>query len=205
MKLITSIIFTLLIQFSFAQDISLQNKESIVSAIKKTAKSTQSITADFVQTKKLSYLKEPIITSGKFYSQGEKMRWQQSKPYTYIMLISEAGLKIKDEDKEKKYGEMAEKFIGQIRKILQSSINADFESNEDLKPSYFENKNYYKVVLEPQNRQLKKMYKSIELSFDKTSFRLKMLTFVVEEGSSEMRFMNEEFNNELKTTLFTNF
>ncbi len=205
MKLITSIIFTLLIQFSFAQDISLQNKESIVSAIKKTAKSTQSITADFVQTKKLSYLKEPIITSGKFYSQGENMRWQQSKPYTYVMLISEVGLKIKDEDKEKKYGEMAEKFIGQIRKILQSSINADFESNEDLKPSYFENKNYYKVVLEPQNRQLKKMYKSIELSFDKTSFRLKMLTFVVEEGSSEMRFMNEEFNNELKTTLFTNF
>lgn len=205
MKLITSIIFTLLIQFSFAQDISLQNKESIVSAIKKTAKSTQSITADFVQTKKLSYLKEPIITSGKFYSQGENMRWQQSKPYTYVMLISEVGLKIKDEDKEKKYGGMAEKFIGQIRKILQSSINADFESNEDLKPSYFENKNYYKVVLEPQNRQLKKMYKSIELSFDKTSFRLKMLTFVEEEGSSEMRFMNEEFNNELKTTLFTNF
>ena len=204
-KINITILFIAFVVMAFSQEKVMINKEKFLSEISKISKSTTSIEADFKQEKTVSYLKDKIISSGKFYTENGNMRWQQTKPYQYIMLLSENGVKIKDEGKEKEYGAMAGKFMEQIRNILLSSVDGSFNENTDFKTSYFEDDNFYIVKLLPTNRRLSKMFKGINLAFDKKTYRLKILTFVQDDGESKMFFSNEKFNTKLPTTLFTQF
>lgn len=200
-----TILFVLITFLSFSQEKAMQNPESFLAKITAISKETKSIEAFFEQEKSVSYLKENIITSGKFYTQNGDMRWEQMKPYSYIMLLSESGVQVKDDGEEKQYGAMADKFMGQIRNILLSSVNGNFTDNKEFTPSYFEDSKAYIVKLKPANRRLEKMFEGIHLSFDKTTFRLKTLTFVQEDGNSVMTFFDEKFNQKLEANLFSNF
>ncbi|MFT4644730.1 MAG: outer membrane lipoprotein-sorting protein [Planctomycetota bacterium] len=204
-KLQFVILFALITFMSYSQEKVLQNPENFLSEITKISKETQSIEALFEQEKSVSYLKENIITSGKFYTQNGDMRWEQTKPYSYIMLLSESGVQVKDDGEEKQYGGMADKFMGQIRNILLSSVNGSFTNNKEFSPTYFEDNKTYIVKLTPTSRRLSKMFKGIHLNFDKTTFRLKTLTFVQEDGNSVMSFFDEKFNQKLENSLFSNF
>lgn len=206
MKKITTFIALLLsINIAFAQETVLKNPEKLVSEINKLAKSTSSIQADFIQEKKLDYLKDKQVSSGKFYSQKENMRWEQTKPSSYIMLISDKGMKIKDNGKEREFGAAADKYLDQIRGILLTSITGNFSNNADFKATYLENDKFYIVKLIPVNRRISKMFKGINLTFNKSTFRLKTLSFVQEDGISTMTFSNEIFNSAISNTKFTQF
>lgn len=200
-----TILFLSFFIMSFSQDKEMKDSDSFLNEIEKISKSTSSISANFIQEKTVSYLKEKVVSSGKFYTQNGEMRWEQTKPYSYIMLLAESGVKVKDEGKEKQYGAKADKFMEQIRTILLSSINGSFKDNKDFKSNYFENDNFYIVKLIPTNRRLAKMFKGINLSFSKTTYRLKTLTFVQDDGESKMVFSDEIFNKTLSSSLFTQF
>lgn len=202
--IITIILSTFFILIN-AQETILENPQRFLSVISQLSKKTTSIEADFVQEKKVSYLKDVAISSGKFYSQNGNMRWEQTKPHSYIMMVSEQGVQIKDDGKEKNYGAMANKFMEQIQGIMMSSMSGNFTENKDFSPTYFQNSKEYVVKLTPVNRRLSKMFKGIYLSFYKTTFRLKTLTFVQEDGESKMIFSNEKFNSNLSSELFTKF
>lgn len=188
-----------------AQEVALKNYETVITKITTIAKNTQSISADFTQEKTSSYLKEKQISTGKFYTANNQMRWQQNTPFLYIMLINNDGIKIKNEQKEKTYGEMADKFMKQIKGIMMSSINGQFTNNKDFTPKYFENTTHYIVKLTPTNKRMSNYFKGINLHFDKKTYRLKVLEFIEENGSSKMYFKNEKFNEKLSNTLFTTF
>lgn len=206
MKKITSIILVLLsFSFVFAQETALKNPEKLILEIDKIAKNTSSIQADFIQEKKLDYLKDKQISSGKFYSQKESMRWEQTKPTDYTMLISDKGMKIKEKGKEREFGAAADKYVDQIRNILQTSISGNFSNNTDFKANYFENDLFYIVKLTPINKRMTKMFKGINLSFNKQTFRLKTLSFVQEDGISTMTFNNEVFNGIIPKSKFVEF
>ena len=57
-KITTFIALLLFINIAFAQETVLKNPEKLISEINKLAKSTSSIQADFIQEKKLDYLKD---------------------------------------------------------------------------------------------------------------------------------------------------
>lgn len=199
------ILLLLMATLSFSQEKAMENPDNFLRKMMQISKETKSIEAFFEQEKSVSYLKENIITSGRFYTQNGNMRWEQTNPYSYIMLLSESGIQVKDDGKEKQYGTMADKFMGQIRTILLSSVNGDFTKNKDFSPSYFEDNKGLIVKLIPSSRRLSKMFKGIHLRFDKKTFRLKTLTFVLEEGNSIMTFFDEKFNQTLKPSLFSDF
>ncbi|NQT77319.1 MAG: outer membrane lipoprotein carrier protein LolA, partial [Bacteroidetes bacterium] len=51
-----------------------------------TSQQTNSISSDFVQIKRLSFLEEDVQSEGKFYFQKEnQLRWEYSKPYFYLI------------------------------------------------------------------------------------------------------------------------
>lgn len=204
-----NIIIVLLVIFVsnavLAQETEMKHPERIIGAIQKLSKQTNSIQADFVQEKKLDYLKESQVSSGKFYSQEENMRWEQIKPSQYIMLVSATEMKIKEKGKEREFGAAADKYLDQIKGILKTSMTGNFTESDDFKPSYFENNSFYIVKLIPVNKRLAKMFDTVKLEFDKNTFRLKVLTFVQSDGTSSMTFSNEIFNELIPLQKFTNF
>tara|TARA_B110000285_G_C15076696_1_gene591166 strand:+ start:879 stop:1517 length:639 start_codon:yes stop_codon:yes gene_type:complete len=201
-----SLIFIIGISISAQEKKEISNPENIIKKIKERSSNTNSIVADFTEKKYLSYMKEPHSSSGVFYYKKEnKMRWEQLAPFSYILLVNDDAVKIK-EDGEEKQNAMSSKVMEKIKKLMLTIINGDFTSSKSFTATYFESNGRYVVELEPTMARLKKIYKMIELSFDSQSLHLKTLTFMEVSGDkSEMTFLNEQINTEVSESVFTKF
>ena len=201
-----SLIFIIGISISAQEKKEISNPENIIKNIKERSSNTNSIVADFTEKKYLSYMKEPHSSSGVFYYKKEnKMRWEQLAPFSYILLVNDDAVKIK-EDGEEKQNAMSSKVMEKIKKLMLTIINGDFTSSKSFTATYFESNGRYVVELEPTMARLKKIYKMIELSFDSQSLHLKTLTFMEVSGDkSEMTFLNEQINTEVSESVFTKF
>ena len=203
-KLIGSILLLLIsLNFSAQEKTELKDTHVLKNKLEKQAKETSSIIADFTQEKFLSFMSEPQLTKGLFYyQQSDKMRWQQNSPFNYVLLINEGTVRIKDSGKEKNVAG-ANKMMGKINDLMLGLINGEIFDNKAFTSKYFSTKDYYVVELIPKNKRLKSIFNSIELSFSKTTTRLKTLTFFESSGDrSVMKFFNEKFNQKIQESIF---
>ena len=189
---------------SFAQDRTpLKNHTELKKKMIKQSKETTSIVSDFTQEKHVSFMKEPQISNGKFYySQHDKMRWEQQAPFNYVLLINDGNVRIKDNGKEKNI-KGANKMMGIINKLMLGLINGQIFENKDFITNYFTSNDFYIVELIPNNKRLKGIINTIELTFSKKTSRLKTLTFYEKSGDkSVMKFFNDKFNTTIKPSIF---
>jgi len=179
------------------------NPEKILSELRKTSSATHSIQASFKEEKYLSVLKEPEHSSGLFYYQkNDKMRWEQKKPGSYIILINGDKLRIQEGGKEKNVAQ-AGRMAVQIKELMIGLVNGDFQQNRAFSQACMESADQYMIVLTPVNRRLKNIYSKITLVFSRTSLRLKELTFFEKSGDkSLMKFHQEKFNEPIDNSLF---
>ena len=199
------IIFLILFSFStFAQEKTpLKNPTELKKKLIKQSAETKSIVADFTQEKHLSFMKEPQISKGKFYyQQQDKMRWEQTTPSNYVVLFTNGKIRIKDKGKEKNI-KGANKMMGKINELMLELINGKIFENKDFTSNYFSTKDNYIVELTPNNKKLKSIFNTIELTFSKKTTRLKTLTFFEKSGDkSVMKFFNDKFDTSIKQSIF---
>lgn len=182
------------------------NPELVKSQIAKTAASTHSIQANFQEIRKMAVLKSEQFSEGVFYyKKSDQMRWQQTKPGSYIILINGAQFRISEAGKEKNVGG-ASKMASQIRELMIGLVNGDFQHNKAFVQAISESNDQYQILLTPQQNRLKKRYESINLRFSKSTLRVKQITFMEKSGDqSILKFSNEKFNQEISNSLFTAF
>lgn len=182
---------------------SVSNIADLKKKLKQQAKETTSIITDFTQEKHMSFMKNPQISEGVFYyQQSDKMRWEQNSPYDYVLLINNASVRIKDNGKEKNIAG-ANKMMGKINKLMIGMVNGDVFDSKAFEVKYFSEGKFYIVELTPKNKRLQSVFQTIELSFLKTTTRLKVLTFNEKSGDkSVMKFFNERFNQTIEQSLF---
>lgn len=189
---------------SFCQErTKLEDPSTFKTKLLKQSKETKTIIADFTQEKHVSFMKEPQISSGKFYyEQHGKMRWEQKTPAEYVLLINEGEVRIKDAGKEKNI-KGANKMMGKINKLMLGLINGEIFESTDFTSTYFTESNNYVIELTPKSKRLQSIFKTIELSFSNKTLRLKTLTFFEKSGDkSVMKFFNDNFNLSIKQSIF---
>lgn len=192
--------------FCFSQTFKpVVNSEKVLAELRKTSQTTNSIQADFTEEKHLAFLREPEKSSGIFYyKKNDKMRWEQTSPFKYVIVINGDKLRIQDAGKEKNVGS-AGRMAAQIKELMIGLVNGDFQKNKAFKQTVMESENQYQIVLEPVNRRLKNIYSKISLVFQKNNLRLKELTFFEKDGDKNiMKFQNEKFNQNITESIFTN-
>jgi outer membrane lipoprotein-sorting protein len=179
------------------------NPEKVLGELRKISMATHSIQASFSEEKYLSVLKEPEYSSGLFYYQkNDKMRWEQKKPGSYIILINGDKLRIREGGKEKNVTQ-AGRMAVQIKELMIGLVNGDFQQNKAFSQACLENSDQYMIVLTPVNRRLKNIYSKITMVFSRSSLRLKELTFFEKNGDkSLMKFQQEKFNEPIDNNLF---
>ena len=204
------IIFTIAIfnaQITFSQNyLPLENASGFIKKLKETSLTTQTIKADFTEYKFVSYLKEPAKSVGIFYyKKDNKMRWEKTKPTSYIFLVSGNKVLLKENDKQKDVSSF-NVMIGKIKDLMITLINGDISDNNTFTPSYFQNKDFYMVKLIPKNRKLALIFDHIQLVFSKETMRLNEMTLFEKSGDkSVMKFFNDRVNENLNDKLFTEF
>ena len=166
---------------------------------------TNTIKSDFVQEKNLSLLAEKMVSKGKFwFKKDNKVRMEYNQPFQYLMILNNNNIYIKDGQKENKMSASSNKLFQQINRIVIDCVKGSAFSNTDFRINVFENKQTYLIELSPFVKNLKDIFKTINVTVDKKDYSV--LSIQMNEVSGDytlINFVNKQINASLPDALFT--
>jgi outer membrane lipoprotein-sorting protein len=186
--------------FKQVQDIAKAQKE-----LAKLSENTQSIQSKFVQEKHLSFLTENIISKGEFYFQSpNKLRWEYSEPFEYIIVFNDKNIYIKDENKISTFDTESNKMFAEINNMMIGSIQGDlFTDSERFDVKYFENANQYLLELDPKLPEMKSMIKTIKIYIDKSDISVAKIKMIESSDDyTSIDFTDRELNQPIDNEKF---
>lgn len=206
-KIIVIILATL-----FTMGISAQTKltkakqDQIISKIDKAAAKMQTLQCSFTQTKTMKMLSKQMKSEGMMYfKRTNKLRWEFKSPYTYTFVMNGSKVSMKSSKSTQNIDINRNKIFRQITDIIVNCITGEGLKNEAYftLEMYEQNKTYY-ARLYPKKKELKQMYKAVELYFNP---ELTMVTSVkMEEKTGDVTLIkmnNTKLNAAIDEKLFT--
>lgn len=165
---------------------------------------TNTIKSDFVQEKELSMLSEKIVSKGRFWFKRENaVRMEYTTPFQYLMIINNGKIYIKDSQKENKISAKSNKLFEQINKIMMDCVNGSALTNPDFSAKIFEGSNIYLVELTPVNKNLKNLFRNINLFVEKKDYAVSKIEMHESSGdNTTINYINREMNVSLPDALF---
>jgi outer membrane lipoprotein-sorting protein len=198
--LLTSIVFAQEKGFNKVQDI-----EKVKSELSKLTDNTTTIQSSFIQEKHLSFLTENIISKGEFYFKNpNKLRWEYSEPFNYIIVINDKNILIKDDDKISSFDSESNKMFSEINNMMIGTIQGSlFTDNDRFNVEYFENSEQYLLELDPKLPEMKSMLKTIKIFIDKSDISVAKIKMIESSDDyTSIDFKNRKLNHKISTDKF---
>jgi outer membrane lipoprotein-sorting protein len=167
------------------------------SKISAYSKNLLTLESSFIQFKYLSVLTEPSRSNGHFCFKNPGMvRWEYTEPFKYLVIVNNDRLFMKDDNKTKSYEMTSSKAFVAMSSGLGKLLHGDiFENKTDFACKYYENEVNYKLVLVPKAKELKKIFSSILLFFDKKQFSVSKVVMIELSGDkTEIEFTDRKIN-----------
>jgi outer membrane lipoprotein-sorting protein len=174
-----------------------------ISFTQATAK-TETIQSDFKQEKSLSMLSENINSTGKFwYRKNDKIRMEYIQPYSYIMILNGSKIYIKEGQKENKISANSNKIFQQVNRILIDCVGGSMLDNPDFQSRIFERSGTFLVELIPLAKNLRELYKNINILIDKKDYTATAIEmFELSGDKTIIRFQNKILNAQIDDSVF---
>jgi outer membrane lipoprotein-sorting protein len=208
--MIKSILFAGFILLSFdglaqyAGYILMKQPESFKKSFAEATAATESIQSDFSPEKTLTMLSEKMHSTGKFwYRKKDQLRMEYLRPYTYLMILNNGKIFIKEGQKENKISANSNKIFQQVNRILIDCVSGNMLENPDFQSAVYESSGSYLVELRPLAKNLRVLYKNINIAIDRKDFSV--ATIDMEELSGDktiIRFQNKEINAKIPDSVF---
>lgn len=169
-----------------------------------TSEQTSSISSDFVQIKRLSFLEEDVQSEGKFYFQKEnQLRWEYSKPFFYLIIFNHDTILIRDENKTNSYDAASNRMFREINNIMLSMVNGTILESKNFDFEYFEDPSSYMLELTPLDQSMKEFLSKIRLFVNKNDYSVDELYMIERSGDyTHIRFINKSLNEEIPEHIF---
>jgi outer membrane lipoprotein-sorting protein len=163
----------------------MKNPQQFSRSLSEITKSTNTIESKFIQEKNLSVISEKIITRGKFYFKKEnKLRWEYTDPFRYLIIMNGDKVLIKDEKKENRFDAASNKIFTEINSIMVGAIRGTIlTENKKFKIDFHESSEFNLVKLSPLSQQLKRYISEIRIFFNKENYAVSRLE--IEEPSGD--------------------
>jgi len=175
------------------------------SKMKDYASKLTCIKSNFVQEKHLQYLDAALESEGKFwYKTPNKVRWEYTKPYKYILVLNNGKLKMISESSKTELDMKGNAIFEQVNNIMIASVSGNILDNKDYGIQVFENTRFYLILMKPTSQAISTLISQMELYVDKNSYSVTKIK-MIESGSdySEISFSNLIINEEFDEGLFT--
>lgn len=174
------------------------------SAFAEASQKTTSIKCDFIQEKNLSLLADKIVSRGKFWFRKEnRVRMEYTRPFQYLMIINGDNIYVKDSQKENKISAKSNKLFQQINKIIIDCVNGQALESSEFNSRIFEGKENYLVELTPLNKNLRALFKNINVIVEKKSYGVTGLEMLEPSGdNTTIQFNNRQLNTTIPDALF---
>lgn len=196
---ITTFLFFVVAGFANAQFEGMKpvaDSEALKAKLEKSAAATNDIFAEFVQEKTLSVLEEVITSKGTFHFKKEnKVRWNYTHPFKYLIVINGQKMYINDEGKEKEYDVKSNKMFREINKVVVGTVQGNLFKNTDYKTEFFENAGFYMAKMIPVDPKMREFLQEIHLYFDKKDLTVSRLKMMEQGGDFTLvNFQNKKLN-----------
>ncbi|HEY2648526.1 MAG TPA: outer membrane lipoprotein carrier protein LolA [Puia sp.] len=168
------------------------------------AAATESIQSGFSQEKTLTMLSEKMISTGKFwYRKKDKLRMEYLQPYPYLMILNNGKIFVKDGQKENKFSANSNRVFQQVNRILIDCVSGNMLNNTDFQARIFESDRSFLVEFQPLAKNLRELYKNINIVIDKKEYTATSVEmFEVSGDKTVIRFQNKELNAQIPDSVF---
>lgn len=203
MKQIITILLCLhtLLAFSQTENVEHEFKQKLEGASSKNS----TISCDFTQTKKVKNIKQPILSSGRFYYDNSGcMALIYTQPQGDKVLMNGEVFTVIANGKKLTGNAASNPMMAQISFMMQACMSgAVGKLGRGWNMSIEREKEYYRVVLTPTDRRVKKYISSMTMLFNAIDITLDQLR--IEEsagGYTEYRFENKKLNQKIDSSYF---
>jgi outer membrane lipoprotein-sorting protein len=204
MALFTFILFHFLSEAQYPGYTLSNHPETFRKSFADAAATTQSIQSGFSQEKTLTMLSEKMNSTGKFwYKKKDMLRMEYTHPYPYLMILNSGKIFIKEGQKENKFSVNSNKIFQQVNRILIDCVSGNMLNNPDFQARIFEGTGSFLVDFQPMAKNLKELYKNINIVIDKKDYTATAVEmFEVSGDKTIIRFQNKELNAQIPDSVF---
>ena len=202
----TALLLLLTLTISTAQFTSIENSEAFLEKSASLTQTTNSLKCEFIQEKHLSFMSAPITSSGIFqYKEGNRIRWQYTEPYNYLIILNNGQLLIDDEGNQNEVDLSSNKMFDQINEIISNAMTGNvFGRSDQFEQSLSESDTEYKVNMLPINNEIKTYLSEIEIYLSKKTLLVsKVILKESLEDYTSIKFYNNKINYPVTDEAFT--
>ncbi len=182
------------------------NEVQVKQQIGAVASSLRSMQCDFVQTKYLKMLNDKMVSKGKmYYQQSDKLRWEYTSPYTYTFVLNGSKVLLNKGTRSDVINVNQSKFFKEIARIMMNSVVGKCLSDEkDFKVTLTGSSAEYVATLYPQQKQMKQMFQTIILHFDRQKSTVSKVELVEKKGDrTVIELKNVKTNGAINAKVFS--
>jgi outer membrane lipoprotein-sorting protein len=169
----------------------------ILKSVEEAAARTTTISAAFTQEKEMSIMDERILSSGRFSFKKERLlRWEYMQPYSYIVVINNDRIAIRDETRTSQFDTRNNKVFAEVNKIIVGSIRGTLlQDQQNFRITYEDGNSSWIVKLVPLSPGLKGTLSRITLWLDKKDHSVSKLEMAENNGDkTTITFSGKRFN-----------
>lgn len=207
MKLIATALSIILALSSVAQSTSFKkvaNEKEIAQKLNAVSKSTKTIDSDFKQYKHLDILENDIESIGHFsFQASDKVRWEYSKPYKYLIIMNAGTMWINDGNKTQKFDTNSNKMFKEINDLMVGMLQGKILESNNFDVGFYENSKQILAKLTPKTAEMKDFLSGIHLFFDKKDYSVAKIKMLEHSGDFTLiEFYNRKTNIDIPKSMF---
>ena len=179
----------------------------ILQQMSKKLTENKSLSARFLQERRLTLFNDVLRTRGVFYYQSPgRIRWELVEPYSSIVLMHDTGRMEKFdvfEGRVQRVRTDSGQVLAEVLSRISSWLRGDIEKAlEDFVFHMFPGKTY-RLVLKPRSEALASMLSNIEFEIDPKSYLVQAISLWENENDlTIIRFLDQRVNESLPDRLF---
>ena len=202
-------IFSVFATAAFAQDYrpaTPEQQKELTQNIAAASKQMKTLQCDFVQKMTISILADEMLSEGKLlFKQDDKLCWEYVKPYRYSFILNGNKVMISTDNNKDIIDVNRNAVFKEISKLIVSGVNGSGIFEEDKFAAKFNiGAQDYQVILTPKQRDLKQLFNSVALTFNKTDHTVNTVEIKELSGDATLITMkNKQINKEIDDEIFT--
>lgn len=163
-----------------------------------------SLQASFKQEKHMSILNQPFISVGKlYYKNPDKIRWEYTSPFSYIVVLKNNKVSIKDGNDLQNYDMSNNAIFKEINNTMGGMMSGKMLEDNNFTKTFYQSKDAYKVVLLPKTNEIKNFVQEIHLFLNKNTLLMQSID-MLENGGDKTRIIleNAKQNQAISESIF---
>lgn len=173
--------------------------------IEESSRAMTSLACDFVQEKDLSILDERLVSTGRmYYRRDNRLRWEYLAPYLYTFVLNDEKILMQTGMSREVVDVKSSKLFREIVKIMMSSVNGrGLTDAKSFTVAFYRAGAAWKVVLVPVQRETRKVFSAIELTFNTADYTVDEVRMDEPNGDATLvKLSNKRFNAALDDETF---